>query len=579
MRRKHRRSFANSKPGFGDINPQNPPPNAPPATDPAAKTGKPGLKRPAVTTSAPAGQYPAPTPEHPPMRTQGESSISTERVTLSVRMRFNPLRGLTADRLVQYLDQFDLGFFRLAAITWDRLERRDYVLKSVIPKRKKAVARHGFEVLTVDNVSAGQEQLAQQQADALKYFFNNLTATDALKPDQVGGIALLARQMMDAQGKFYAVHEIVWQPKPEGLTAQFVFCPLWWFEGVTGKLRYLDNEFQVYGRDMNPSEWLITCGEGLMESCSVAWMLKHLPTQDLLNLCERYGQPFIDAATSASPGSDDWEKLVEYVQDFGADGGGVRSQSATVSLIEAKSTSAELFKLIIENMDRALTILWRGGDLGTTSKHNSQGASLQEDETDILEADDCTLLEETLATQISRYVIAWTFGPGTPVLAYLKFQKGDKQNVDQDLKIDQFLLDAGAPLETKTTLERYGRPTPESVKDGDLLQPPQPQLPPDPAQSELANEVDLSQLEEHAQPAYAAAVAADLQAFRERVAALLEIDDDNIFRERALDLKNQIEKLKKDILKLPKSAQVIAETQFAALFTGLTEADKRKATT
>ena len=67
------------------------------------------------------------------------------------------------------------------------------------------------------------------------------------------------------------------------------------------------------------------------------------------------------------------------------------------------------------------------------------------------------------------------------------------------------------------------------------------------------------------------AVAADLQPIRERLAALLQIDDDAIFAQRAQDLAAQIDKLSKDILALPKCAQVLAETQIAALFTGLTQ--------
>jgi phage gp29-like protein len=375
-------------------------------------------------------------------------------------MRFNPLRGLTPDRLAQYLDQFDLGFFRLAAITWDRLERRDYKIKAVAAKRKKAVARHGWEIVTVDQVPVGQENLAAGQARALSYFYNNLTATDALRPDLQGGLALLVRQMMDAAGKYYAVHEIVWRPGREGLAAQFVFCPLWWFEGVTGKLRYLDNEFQVYGRDMNAGEWLVTCGDGLMEACSVAWMFKHLTLQDWLTLCEKWGQPFIDAATTSEPGSPEWDALVKYVENFGPDGGGVRSQGASITPIEIGNATSTLYEKMVENMDRALTILWRGGDLGTTSARNQTGASLQEEESEILETDDATIIEETLATQVSRYVIAWTFGPDAPVLAYLKFRKQEKQSIEMDLAIDTFLLNAGAPLAVKTTLERYGRPVP-----------------------------------------------------------------------------------------------------------------------
>jgi phage gp29-like protein len=400
------------------------------------------------------------------MRTRGQDSISTERVTLSVRMRFNPLRGLTPERLAQYLDQFDLGFFRLAAITWDRIERRDYKLRAVAPKRKKAVARRGWEIVTVEEAPGVHEPaLARRQAEALRYFYNHLTATDALRPDQQGGVALLVRQMMDAVGKTYAVHEIVWQPKAGGLTAQFVHCPLWWFEGITGKLRYLDNEFQVYGRDMNAAEWMVTCGEGLMEASSVAWMFKHLALQDWLTLCEKFGTPFLDASTTAEPGSPEWDALVDYVKNFGPDGGGVRSKEAAITPVELRNSAGALHEKMVENMDRALTVLWRGGDLSTTSAKEHAGASLQEEESEILESDDAALIEETLAAQVSRFVIAWMFGADAPVLACLKFRPREKEAVELDLAIDTFLLNAGAPLGMRGALERYGRALPEAGEE------------------------------------------------------------------------------------------------------------------
>lgn len=426
--------------------------------------------------------YPAPIPQRGRMRTRGEASINAGRVTMSVRLRFNPLRGLTPDRLAQYLDQFDLGFFRLAAIAWDKIERRDYTLKAVAPKRKKAVARHGWEVLTLPDPPPALAPMAEHQAAALRFFYDRLTATNAVRPDECGGLALLARQMMDAHSKYYAVHEIVWQPGPAGLTAMFVHCPLWWFEGITGKLRYLDSEFNVYGRDMAASEWLVTTGEGLMEACAVCFMFKNLALGDWLNLCEKWGQPFIDAATSASPDSDEWETLRNYVEKLAADGAGVRSQNSELQLIERKHAAESLHEKMVQNMDRAMTILWRGGDLGTHAQKDATGASLQAGEGGILEADDAALLEETLAAQVSRHVIAWKFGPNAPVLAYLRFNRTETDETDRNLKVDQFLLDAGAPLEVRATLERYGREVPAA--GANLLQEIKPDAglpaPPDP---------------------------------------------------------------------------------------------------
>ena len=224
--------------------------------------------------------------------------ITPERIQFSLRARFNPLLSLTPQLLISYLDSFRLGFFRNTALTWDAMERRDYKLQSVAPKRKKAVARHGWEILTFNDSPA-----AQRQKLALEYFYNHLTATTALEENEIGGLSLLIRQMMDAVGKRYAVHEIVWQPGTStphstdsfnpSLTATFRFCPLWWFEGTRGRLRFLSTEFAIYGSDMEPGDWLVTVGDGIMEACSVAYVYKHLPLRHWLSYSEKFGAPGI----------------------------------------------------------------------------------------------------------------------------------------------------------------------------------------------------------------------------------------------------------------------------------------------
>lgn len=602
--------MANS-PSFADISPRFPPQDPPPVL-----ADGPGGRPPRLA----AKPYPQMTVKNPSMRTEGEPTISTERVTLSVRLRFNPLRGLTPDRLSQYLDQFDLGFFRMAAITWDKIERRDTTLKSVAPKRKKAVARHGYNIVSNDGIDDDQRQMAEDQVEALKYFYDNLTATNAIKPDEMGGVRLLASQMMDAQSKYYAVHEIVWQPGLNGLTAQFVMCPLWWFEAVTAKLRYLDNEFQVYGRDMLPSEWLVTCGEGLMEACSVAWMFKHLPLQDWLALCEKFGMPFIDAATSASPGSPEWDNLVQYVNNFGPDGGGVRSNSAQINPIEIKTTGADMYARMVENMDRAMTILWRGGDLGTTGAKNATGASLQGDESDILEGDDAVLIEETLALQVSRYVINYTFGPDVPVLAYLKFKQEqdpdavqfqrdvykqfiadgtvcdvlanltDLKKLTQDagLTVQEDYVEPWLPVADKNGAKITGGTVEDPEGDivgGDTEDPPEPAAEPKPesgpggrppasakaaaGKPEIANDNPSSKLEEKGVEDVAAAVADDLSHVMPRLQAIFEIKDDAVFVRKLQNFYEEFPGLVADVMKDPSAARAIYPVMAAAMATGL----------
>ncbi|MDB6110226.1 MAG: hypothetical protein JWR69_1976 [Pedosphaera sp.] len=482
-----------------------------------------------------------------------QANTTPERVQMSIRLRFNPIRNLTPDQLSQHLDSFRLGFFRNPALAWEAMERRDTRLQTVAPKRKKSVARHGWEILTSQDTPE-----ALNQKKVLDYFYSNLSATTALEPDEQGGMSLLMRQMMDAVGKRYAVHEITWQPGPNGLTAKFTFCPLWWFEGTQGKLRYLVNEMAVYGQPMEEWGWLVTVGDGIMEACSVAYMFKHMPLKDWVGFSEKFGLPGVLGKTDAAPESPEWIAMEEAVKNFSNDWGAVCSKNAELALVEAKASGEAPFKPLVDMMNEEMTRLWRGGDLGTSSKGNAVGASLQEDETDILEQDDAQMIGETLTNQVSRFVLRYYFGDA-PQLAYLKIKTSEKKNVDQELKVDEFLISKGAPISVKAALERYGRPQPEAGEPL-LIASAAPIISPTPV--DIANAAD-SQLR-----GLASALASDLEPFRLRLLAILDIEDPALLQSKLHALLAEFDQIKKDILVDPETAKQINSVLTQGLITG-----------
>src|SRR3954464_12878687 len=123
------------------------------------------------------------------------------------RPRFSPIRNLTPERLTQMLDAFEQGHLTEAALTWDTIEKRDDTIKSVAPKRKKAIARHGWEVIVLPTLPREMNAEALQHKKALEYFYTNLACSHGLDGNERGGFKPLVRQMMDAIGKRYAVHE------------------------------------------------------------------------------------------------------------------------------------------------------------------------------------------------------------------------------------------------------------------------------------------------------------------------------------------------------------------------------------
>jgi hypothetical protein len=102
-------------------------------------------------------------------------------------------------------------------------------------------------------------------------------------------------------------------------------------------------------------------------------------------------------------------------------------------------------------------LLWCGADLGTLSRKQGYGASLQGEESRILEVDDAKLLSETLNNTLDRQSIKILFGSTVEPLAYINILISPQTYTAQDLAIDQFLTEHGAALSQSRALERYNR--------------------------------------------------------------------------------------------------------------------------
>jgi phage gp29-like protein len=402
------------------------------------------------------------------------STLTPERVYWHKRTRFNPLRSLTPERLSQYLDGFRAGTLKEMAHVMEMIEERDDIVRTVSIKRKKDVARLPWEILTIETEDTAQKARAEEHKAALTHFFNHIEVTHALDQNERGGIRLLIRQMADAIGKRFAVHEIVWKPENgrdkarlrdaeslgdiPRLSAELRFVPLWFFESESGKLRFLPEDNAIEGVPMDPTSWLVSVGDGVMVACSVAYMYKRLPLSDWLTYCERHGMPGIRGITSASPGSDEWNRMVDAVASFSADFSAVMNEDERIEPIDLKGSGELPYPAMIERMDRVMTALWRGADLSTLSAGSGegQGASVQAGETDLLLQDDAQWISETIERTLCRQVITQLFG-NEPPLAYFKLIPPQKQDIEADIKIDEHLIKHGGKLSMSDAMERYGR--------------------------------------------------------------------------------------------------------------------------
>jgi len=405
------------------------------------------------------------------------STITHERAKLSRQHRFNPIKGLTPAKLASALEEFKAGNLRRAALLWDAQQSRNPTLCSVSRKRVKSPARCPWEVMVSEETPRAKEHAA-----ALRWFYNNIQVTSANDPSEQGGFALLVRQMLSAIGMKYAIHELVLRPrrangvelpldtkdntvgyfKPDTLvTAELRFCPLWWFENRNGPLAYIKTDWEIEGEPLKRGEWVVTVGDGLMEASSVADMFQRMSLQDWVAFNEKFGMPGLLGLTSAQPETPEHEAMKEALRDIANDWAGVISGSDDVRLLEVKGSGAGPFAPLVNQMDRYMATLWRGGDLSTLSGSkpgDNTGASLQGGEELILVEDDCQLVSETLNEQIDKVVIRYLFGEEP--LAYVKLIAPKPSNLDAVIKTVDFLTKYDVPVGVNQLRERVAMPAP-----------------------------------------------------------------------------------------------------------------------
>jgi len=482
--------------------------------------------------------------------------VDSSRVAIERMQRYNPLRNLGPDTLRAAHEEFNAGRLRPAAKLWDAIERTDDIIKVASDKRRKAVSRHGFDIVQTDDSTE-----AKRHAEALQFFYDQLTATRADDRNLRGGLPMLIRHMMDAVGKRYAVHEIIWKPVEGGLTAELVFVPLWYFENTTGELRLLSGQTSTTGDALEPAEWLVNSGDGVMEACASAYMFKHLPLQDWLLYSEKFGMPVPVGKSPDQPGSEGWESMEDAVAALGACDGVVISSNGDIDFPKPGSVQNLPYKDLIERMDRALAALWRGADLGTMSAKDNTGASLQGDETDLLEDDDAANITDVLNEQLDRWVILYATGSQTPK-AWVKIKSGVREDVEADLKIDETLDTLGYASPIDKLQRRYNRQDLETKSRE-----------PGAGGRELANEKlsddPTAALKKNSRTVIAQATAEDLQPLAASLADLLDNTSDDDLADALQDWReNELVDLTGQLLADPSAATAWEDSLTAAALNG-----------
>lgn len=387
------------------------------------------------------------------------------------QLRYNALYALDPDVLVRHLEAFNRGDICGLERVLDEFETREDKMRIGSFKMSAAVSSKPWEV----RVNKGEENnpRAKVHQEHLTRFWNRIETTDAFCRNRKGGLRLLVKQMMSAQSKVYSVHDIVWKVNPDGtLKATFTHVPAWCFENRTGRLRYIRNDGETTGEEMRDGEWLVTTGEGVGIPAALLAMAKRLSWNDWLLFSERCGMPVVLGKTPAPIGSTAREALKRAIRAVAPKTGLVADLDAQVEIVSLGANGGPAtYRALVDVVDRAISALYRGGDLATTSSApDAAGVNAQAGESELMDSDGCAMISETLRDQVERFVIRFECGDFEPLAGIVINPPPESEDIDRNIKIDNHLAGLGVKLSKKDALARYGRTEAESDDDALVLQ-------------------------------------------------------------------------------------------------------------
>ncbi|MBQ3808592.1 MAG: DUF935 family protein [Kiritimatiellae bacterium] len=384
------------------------------------------------------------------------------------QLRYNALCALDPNVLVRHLEAFARGDICGLERVIDEFETREDKMRIGSFKMAAAVSSKPWQV----RIRQGEEEnpRAKLHQEHLTKFWNRIEATDAFCRNHRGGLRLLVKQMMSAQSRVYSVHDICWKVNGDGtLNATFTHVPAWCFENRTGRLRYIRNDCDTVGAEMPDGEWLVTVGEGVGIAAAVIAMAKRLSWNDWLLFSEKCGMPVILGNTNAQRDTPAWAAMSRAIRAIAPKTGLLADTGTTLNAVSMGAGGQQTYRELVDTVDRAISALYRGGDLATQSSGpDAAGVNAQAGESELMDDDGCKMVSETLRDQVEKFVIRFELGDFEPLAEIVINPPADTDDVDREMKIDNHLAGLGVKLSKKDALARYGRT--EAEDEADALQ-------------------------------------------------------------------------------------------------------------
>ena len=308
---------------------------------------------------------------------------------------------------------------------------------------------------------------------------------------EAGALEDVLFDILDAIGKGYSVHEIMWDVSGGGaLPTQLVYRPQRWFElsredGNTVLLRdgagfipLLPHKYVVH---KHPAKSGLLLRAGLARVASWAWMLKSFTERDWATFVQNYGAPLRIGRYGPEASVSDKRVLWRAVSNIAGDCAAIIPKSMEITFEQPPNVSGagELHQKRVLYFDGLISKLVLGQTATTDASPGSHAAGrthrlVQED----IERADARMLATTV-TRLVQLIISFNFGPQKK---YPRVHIGQTDDIPLKDVVTamQFLGPQGLKLKASELREQLGgftEPTDEDDVVGGRPQAPQAPTP------------------------------------------------------------------------------------------------------
>ena len=383
----------------------------------------------------------------------------------------NPAAGLTPDRLAVILRGAAEGDWTDYLELAEAMEERDPHYRAVLGVRKRSVAQ-----LPVTVEAASDDPAHEEHADFIRRWIKRGTLRKSLF------------DVLDAVGKGYSVHEIIWESKPAHVwPIRMHYRPQRWFEADlidrdTPRLRQLG-----YQEDLPQHRYLLHIHKdksgalirsGIAYAAAWGWMMKRFTDHDWAQFVRAYGQPIRLGKYDSGSTEEDRDILWRAVSNVAGDLAAIIPAGMSVEFVSAAQSGAspEVHEKRCNYIDQQISKLVLGQT--TTTDAINGGHAVSQEHREVagdIERADALMLSAAITEQLVPWIIALNYGPQEdyPVVA---IGRPDEMPIKEWVQAIKDLAPLGLRVETGQIYDRLGieEPAEDAETIGGVVAPADP---------------------------------------------------------------------------------------------------------